>query len=138
MQQTHSSLFEDGTWREALVVDSQSDARLARIPNGDTHLKIRHLCDGLGNGIHSEPEMRGAKSVVNIAEHVLAAMHGAAAMIGGVRAGAQPFEVIALAPVNFHIEIRGGDFRASAFGSALDGVRECVRSLLTKRVINFS
>src|SRR5579872_447728 len=64
-------------------------------------------------------------------------MHGAATTIGGIKPGAHPFEIVAVASIDLHIEVSGGRLAALAFGSTLDGMCQRIGSVLAQGVVNF-
>src|SRR6185437_11376725 len=136
MQQADAALLEDALAKGA-ILNAQGDARLARIPNGDPELEIAHIGDGFGQRVHAKIKIRGIEAVGYLVEGADAAVHSAAAAVGGVEARAHPFEVSGFAPVHCDREIGRRRLAAAVLGCALDGMRERVRAVFADGGVDF-
>ena len=81
--------------------------------------------------------MPGAESVAQIAEHVLAAVHGAPALVRGVKSRADPFEIAAFAPIHLHMQIRFRRLASRALRRSFNGMCQRIRNRLANRRVHF-
>src|SRR5258707_4209224 len=65
-----------------------------------------------------------------------AAVHGAAAPLGGVEAGAEPFEIGSVAAIDLDGEESGGRDMQSVLGLVLDGLGEFFRGNLAQSEVH--
>src|ERR1700674_1701035 len=104
MQKARATLLDDAL-DELRFLDAQGDARFAGIPKRKTELKIGEFGESFCDGVHAQVKMLRLEAIVQIPEDVTAAMHGAAAAVGGIHAGTEPFEVAAFAAVHHDLEV---------------------------------
>ena len=104
MQRAKTSLFENASGKLSLL-DAQRDASFSRVPHRQSQLKGRKFRHYLGYRIHAQIKMLGAETVVQIAKHVGPPVHRALPPVGRIESRAQPFEIVALAPVDVHGKI---------------------------------